>query len=110
MKVVYFSHPFTGDEKENKKRARNHCRDLARIFTNVLFINPLDVFQYLDTGQWSYEQIMEKCLKLMLMCDAVLLGPKLETSEGCRLEYITAKTRMKVFHDIGDLAKWIKTE
>ena len=110
MKTVYFSHPFTGHEEENKKRARNYCKELSMAFPNVLFINPLDSFQYMDTGIWTYDQVMKKCLKLMLMCDAVLMAPEWEASRGCHIEYMTAKDKLKVFQDTGELAKWIKAE
>ena len=89
MKWYYISHPYTGNEEENRKKAADVQRHLHEMYADIMCINPLAMFAPL--ADLSYEKIMTYCLEVMQPADAVILCRGYEKSRGCMREYEAAK-------------------
>lgn len=86
-KIYYVSHPFTGDEEKNRRKAREITAELKKAYPKFIFINPLDVFQYTELVKaWNYEDILKQCLELLQICDGLILTGDWQESRGCRAE------------------------
>lgn len=86
MKKVYVSHPYTGNEIENKYDAQCVCVELKEEHPEWCIVNPLDTFDWADSAHLTYDEILEMCIDLMLMCDAVYMCIGWDDSKGCRAE------------------------
>lgn len=95
MKTIYISHPYTGDEKKNRREARAIAAMLARECKCIIFINPLDALRHTVVAGLSYENIMMQALTLMLRCDGVIMAGDWEKSQGCMREYNAALAHKK---------------
>lgn len=85
MKKVFISHPFTGDEKNNREDAARMLAELQRKYRNVQFFNPLDIFFPME-GLCEEVIILAGCMKLIRQCDVVIQCDGWEKSAGCRAE------------------------
>lgn len=95
MKWYYISHPYTGNEEENRKKAADVQRHLHEMYADIMCINPLAMFAPL--AALSYEKIMTYCLEVMQPADAVIMCRGYEKSRGCMREYEAAKQGKKQF-------------
>ena len=102
MKWYYISHPYTGNEEENRKKAADVQRHLHEMYADIMCINPLAMFAPL--AALSYEKIMTYCLEVMQPADAVIMCSGYEKSRGCMREYEAAKQGGKtiLFYEGGD--------
>ena len=102
MKWYYISHPYTGNEEENRKKAADVQRHLHEMYADIMCINPLAMFAPL--AALSYEKIMKYCLEVMQPADAVIMCRGYEKSRGCMREYEAAKQGGKtiLFYEGGD--------
>ena len=102
MKWYYISHPYTGNEEENRKKAADVQRNLHEMYADIVCINPLAMFAPL--AALSYEEIMTYCLEVMQPADAVIMCRGYEKSRGCMREYEAAKQGGKtiLFYEGGD--------
>ena len=100
MKKVYISHPFTGNELENKMDAQEVCVQLKLEHPDWCLINPLDAFNWADRVKLTYDEILEMCIDLMLMCDTVYMCLGWDDSKGCRAERERAQLQgMEVLYE-----------
>lgn len=88
MKMYYVSHPYTGNEEQNKKEARRITAKLKKTYPNYIFINPLDVFTYAEDQ--PYGEILKQCLELLRECDGLILTGDWFKSRGCTVERLEA--------------------
>ena len=102
MKWYYISHPYTGNEEENRKKAADVQRHLHEMYADIMCINPLAMFAPL--ADLSYEEVMTYCLEVMHPADAVIMCRGYEKSRGCMREYVAAKQEGKtiLFYEGGD--------
>lgn len=100
MKIYYVSHPFTGNEKKNRKDARRITAMLKKAYPQYIFINPLDAMRY--TTGLPYEDSLEQCLELLIICDGIIMTGKWQGSEGCARECIAAAFARKEITELGD--------
>lgn len=102
MKWYYISHPYTGNEEENRKKAADVQRRLHEMYADIMCINPLAMFAPL--ADLSYEEVMTYCLEVMHPADAVIMCRGYEKSRGCMREYEAAKQEGKtiLFYEGGD--------
>lgn len=91
MKMVYISHPYTGNERRNIYEAECISKELSNQFPDIVFINPLNVFKHLQNSSLSYSEIMKQCIELMHHCDAMIMTGDWRSSNGCMMEYNNAK-------------------
>ena len=110
MLRIYISHPFSGNEKENRRRANNIAWALTMKYPNTLFINPLDAMRHAEYAALSYEQILEQCKCLLCACDAVYMAGAYQYSQGCTEERKTAITeRIPVLTNGDELKHFIES-
>lgn len=86
MKLVYLSHPFTGNENENRTDARFTCSDLKEKHKEWCLINPLDNFMWTQNIKLSHREILNMCLEILKACDSIYLCHGWERSIGCQEE------------------------
>ena len=87
MKMIYVSHPFSGNENQNRKMAREKIAKLSEEFPNIVFINPLDNMQYAEQASLSYDDILKQCIRLLDSCDGLVMLGDWKNSKGCVEEY-----------------------
>ena len=85
MKKIFVSHPFTGNEKQNRSDAAGIVASLQYEHPNMQFINPLEVFRPME-GLCDEYIILAACMNVILGCDAVLQCDGWTKSAGCRAE------------------------
>lgn len=86
MFTVYLSHPYTGDEKKNRLKARQIAAQIASVYPGIAIVNPLDALQYATMTELSYDEILKIDIELLSRCDAILMAGDWEHSRGCRRE------------------------
>ncbi|MBQ9698264.1 MAG: DUF4406 domain-containing protein [Acidaminococcaceae bacterium] len=100
MKLVYISHPFTGDKWGNRIDARAYCKQLNEEHNDWCIVNPLDMFLWTDRADLTYDKILEMCLAVLMRCDAILMSEEWEKSKGCRAEKAAAENKgMEIFYE-----------
>ena len=66
MIAIYLSHPFTGNEEENRKKASAYAAEIVRKRSDILVVNPLDAMQYVDNaGELEYMQVLMMTIELI---------------------------------------------
>ena len=93
MKLIYISHPFSGDEEKNRakiKAIKSYCMKTTDPIQE-LYINPIAAIGAAQS--FSYRNIIEQCLILLSRCDRLLLCGDWQTSRGCWAEYAFAVSR-----------------
>ena len=105
MKKIFVSHPFTGNEKENRADAAGIVADLRQMYPDIQFINPLEVFQPLE-GLCDEYIILAACMNIILECDVVLQCDGWRRSSGCRSEAAFAAVNHIPCIGRGDLDWW----
>lgn len=88
MKLVYLSHPFSGDEASNRVRASRISARLAVERPELLILNPLRCF---EDYRFPYKEILELCYALLSRCDEIWMCYGWENSIGCKRELHFAK-------------------
>lgn len=83
MKRYYISHPYTGDEEENRRDAERIRAALKEAHPGICFMNPLGMFGGKET---DYCTALADALELLSSCDAVIFCHGWEKSTGCQAE------------------------
>ena len=83
-RIIYISHPFTGDEKANVEDSVRIAKELVSKFPEIVFLNPLTALEH-DAGICSYEVCMDHCLALLSRCDAIFMSGNWKESKGCKM-------------------------
>lgn len=95
MKMMYISHPFTGNEAMNRIDATRVKKTLQLTYPNICFVNPLDEFG--DNEKLEYCTALSLAMELLSRCDGVIFCRGWEKSVGCRAEMAFAlKTEMEI--------------
>lgn len=92
MKMLYISHPYTGDEEKNCAEAYFIVARLARKFPDVAFLNPLDAMRYAVAAKLDYDTVLSQCISILRRCDGIIMTGSWQESEGCRKEHKAAVT------------------
>ena len=90
MKLVYMSHPYTGNEKENVQKMREYCLRVKYQHPEWVLINPLDNHTYAHE-KYSYDEFMKMDMELLARCEIIVFCGDWEHSKGCMKEYKEAK-------------------
>ena len=100
MKLVYISHPYTGNERKNRQSARKVCSELKQKNRCWCIFNPLDAFQWVEKTKLKYDAVMEMCMEILTSCDAIYMCKGWEDSKGCQREKKEAETMgIEVIYD-----------
>ncbi len=83
MKLVYLSHPFSGNEAANRGRAERISARLAAERPELVILNPLRCF---EDYRFPYDEILKKCFALLARCDEIWMCYGWEYSAGCSKE------------------------
>ena len=95
MKMMYISHPFTGNETMNRIDATRVKKTLQLTYPNICFVNPLDEFG--DNEKLEYCTALSLAMELLSRCDGIIFCRGWEDSVGCRAEKAFAlKTGMEI--------------
>jgi hypothetical protein len=89
--MIYISHPYTGNEKENIASAERIAVELAKKYPDLFFINPIATMKHEGIAGRGYQVILNNCLELLGHCQAVIFTGDWKNSKGCMTEYGYAK-------------------
>lgn len=89
MKIVYVAHPFTNDPVGNMAKIEKIMKRLTQDYPDICFISPLHNFSYDKDAK--EEEILPKCMALLMMCEQLWVFGNWETSSGCKKEIEQAK-------------------
>ena len=94
MATIYVSHAY-GGKIENLERARKITHDLQVNDLENCYICPLLAFSHLDYGEIGYEEEMQLCEDLLVLCDKLIVASDL--SEGVEREIdLAEKCNMEI--------------
>lgn len=100
MKKVYISGPMTGIEDLNRADF-TWAAKMVQVF-GMQPVNPHDVCD----PSWDWHQCMRADIKALCDCDAILLLPGWEKSNGAQLElHIAHRLGLRVITDLDLLSK-----
>lgn len=88
-RIVYISHPYSGNDG-NKEKVANIIRGLQKEFPKDIFISPIHAFGFLYK-EVDYDIGLEMCLALMEICTEVRVFGNYWESVGCMAEIKRAK-------------------
>ena len=86
--TIYVSHCFCGNP-ENIERAKKITHDLQVNDLENCYICPLLAFSHLAYGEVGYEEEMQLCEDLLVLCDKLIVASDL--SEGVEREITLAE-------------------
>ena len=110
MKMLYISHPYTGNTKYNMHEAEEIAAELSNLYHKTLFINPLNVMKHLQNSSLSYDEILEQCIVLLHKCDGIILTGEWQNSKGCVEEFKSAKDKMPIYSCVDEFKRYYKEE
>ena len=90
MDVIYISHPYTGDEKNNRKAAEKIAEELSLKYPYIVFLNPLNAMRHMKDTKIPYDTVLAQCKTLLARCNGVIMAGKWKDSYGCMEEYLEA--------------------
>ena len=91
MDVVYVSHPYGGEQK-NEAKVDVIVRALQTVNPDACFVRPVHVIRA-PYGRTDYVQGLEYCLALLDRCNAIIMCGNWQESRGCVSEYVVAKRK-----------------
>ena len=91
--TIYVSHIFQG-KQENLERAKKIIHNLQVKDLENCYICPLLTFSYLGYGEIGYEEEMQLCEDLLVLCDKLIVASDLsrgvereiDLAERCNME------------------------
>ena len=87
---MFISHPFSGDEIQNRQLVDKACKQIINQHENILPISPLHLWSFLETDRNYREKIMEFCYRMIDNSDQIWFYLYDELSEGQQKELIYA--------------------
>lgn len=84
--IIYISHPYSGLE-ENKQKIEEIIKELVREHPEHTYLSPIHTFGFMYYD-FSYEQGLEMCLKLLDKCDMMYVYGDWKRSRGCNAEVL----------------------
>jgi hypothetical protein len=86
--IYYVSHAF-GGKKSNLEKAKKITHDLQVKNRDNCYLCPLLAFSHLEYGELGYNDEIELCIDLLMICDAVVVASNV--SKGVQIELDYAK-------------------
>lgn len=101
MQMIYLSHPFTGNENYNRVSVNIIAANLAEMYPNIVFFNPLDAMRHEETANLNYSVTLCHTLIILSKCDGIVMLDDWKNSRGCMCEYHFAiKNHIRVYHNL----------
>lgn len=98
MTKVYIAGPVSYMPNLNKAEFENMQEKLTAAGFKV--VNPLE----LCDPSWEWQTCMKVCIRELMLCDAVIMLPKWESSKGASIEHELAKrVGLSVVYDVESL-------
>jgi len=95
--VIYISGKITGLDIDVAKDNFKTAVDFVNEEMDFQPLNPFDIVEQDDSLQWI--DYMRADIKALVDCDAILMLPDWEESDGAKLELLIAQgLKMKVYH------------
>ena len=85
MATIYVSHAYGGNV-ENLERAKKITRNLQVKDLENCYICPLLTFSHLGYGEIGYEEEMQLCEDLLVLCDKLIVASDFLASKGVKKE------------------------
>jgi hypothetical protein len=98
--MIYISHPYSGKE-ENKLKIEAIVRELVAKNPGVTYISPVHAFGYLYNDV-DYEAGLEMCLRLLDVCNKMLVFGDWKKSRGCTAEVLYCQQNFIPYEIAGD--------
>lgn len=81
--IIYVAHSYLGIP-DNLKRARRICHDLQVRDKENTYLSPLLAFSHLAYGEMPFNEEMDLCLDLLMVCDKLIVAS--EVTRGVQIE------------------------
>jgi len=109
MKVIYIAGPFRADNawavEQNIRKAESLGMAVAKM--GHAYLCPHTNSRFFD-GTITDKYWLEMTMELMRRCDAVLVAPEYQGSEGTEGEIVEAwNIGMSVFYNLGEVNTWL---
>ena len=104
MKLIYISHPFSGDVSKNRADAAQIATGLQKKYPYIVFVNPLNAMRHITRKtKLTYDDTLALCIGLLAACDGIIMTGKWQDSKGCNAERDFAlKREMPVWEGEGN--------
>lgn len=100
MKLIYISHPYSGDERKNRTDAEKIAAGLQKRYPHIVFVNPLNAMRHIKKTKLTYDDTLALCIGLLAACDGIIMTGSWKDSKGCNMERSFAISReMPVWDD-----------
>lgn len=106
--LIYISHPYGGQEA-NKQKIEQIIRRLVKEHTEHTYVSPVHAFGFLYNDV-DYEYGLDMCLKLLYVCDKMLVFGDYQNSRGCKAEIEYCMIHNIDYEIRSDLARLPKAE
>lgn len=86
MKLIYLSHPYSGDVKKNRSNAEKIAAKLTTLHPHIVFVNPLNAMRHITKTHLTYDDTIALCIGLLAACDGIIMAGEWKQSTGCNAE------------------------
>ena len=93
MKLVYVSHPYSGEEVKNRSDSTKIVAKLADLYPHIVFVNPLNAMRHINQTKLTYDDTLALCIGLLAACDGIIMTGDWQKSNGCKVERDFALSR-----------------
>ena len=106
MRMIYLSHPYTGNEQANRFHAHRIAAGLAREHPGIVFLNPINAMRHTVTAGLDYDTVIRQCLEILSRCDGIIMAGEWRESRGCMAEFRAAQgIGMQIYDGAGEFAR-----
>jgi len=95
IRRIFISHPFSGDEEENFRKANNICKSIMSKNKDILPISPLHLWSFMEEDGIYRQEILLFCFDMISFSDEVWFYKYGELSSGQEQELEYAKLANK---------------
>ena len=114
MKLLYIASPYRAKEpwrvEVNIQAALTLAREVVKITDKWFPVVPQANTAHFD-GMRSDQYFLDGTLEMLRKCDAVLMGPWWQDSDGCCAEYVEAeRLGLPIFESLGEFRNHVQAQ
>lgn len=94
--IYYVSHKYGGDTT-NIEKARRITHDLQIRYPDNLFLCPLNALDHLAYGEIGYKEELGLCLKLLAVCDALIVSSEISNGVSKEIDFAEANGKEVIY-------------